>query len=211
MLAGVTAGMQPPFISPVRNGNLPYIRNSWTAKYFWDIRPEVRLACGTPLVCRNNILVDNGSATCEEPVIRDFGSQEQACNAENNVCAEGSNAGDEHTLGCPGGNLIGIQAACNLEFGKVSDADRRRVLLNRIKVVLPSDDKDDGSCTAGGTKIKEGQRMVVPWLFNRYDGAVILNPNEVRYSCKEHDRNGGDCHVNIRHYCVPFGPIGPID
>ena len=205
VLAGITDGMRTPFISTVQNGSVPYVRNTETVKYFWDIRPEVRLACGTPLVCQNNILAVNRSATCEEPIIRDFGNQAQACNAENNVCVEGSNAGDDHTLGCPGTSLIGIQAACNLEFGKASDEQRRRVLLNRVKVVRASDDKDDGRCTADETRIKEGQRLVLPWLFKRYDDAVI--PNEIRYACKEHDRNGGDCHVNVRHYCEPFDPI----
>lgn len=207
VLAGITNDMQPPFISTVRNGDMPYLRNNLTVKYFWDIRPEVRLACGTPLVCQNNILAVIQSDICEEPIIHDFGSQEQACNAENNVCIEGSNAGDSHTLGCPGGYLIGIQAACNLEFGKATDAQRQRVLLNRIKVVQASDDKGDGRCTADKTKIKNGQRLVSPWLFTQYDGNV---PNEIKYVCKEHDKNGGDCHVNIRHYCEPFGQAGPI-
>jgi parallel beta-helix repeat protein len=208
VLAGTTNEMQAPYEDPIKNGNVPYIRNTETVKYFWDIRPVVQLACNTPLVCQNNILERSEGITCEEPIIHDFGSEAQACNAENNVCAEASNAGDSHDLNCPGGNLIGIQAACNLEFGKATDAQRERVLLNRVKVVRASDDKDDGRCTADGRKIKDGQRLISPWLFKRYDDEII--PNEIKYKCAEHDSNGGDCHVNVRHYCEPFGPTGPI-
>jgi len=206
VLAGVVDGMQAPYINNVRNGNLPYIRNNSTAKYFWDIRPQVQLSCGTPLICRNNILGLDENASCEEPVIRDFGAEVQACNAEDNVCAEASNAGDEHILDCSGANLLGMQAACNLEFGKATDAQRRGVLLNRVKVVRVSDDKDDGRCTADGTRIKDGQRLVLPWLLEIYEGAGG-RPNVIRYACKEHDKNGGDCHVNVRHYCEPLGPV----
>lgn len=204
VLAGVTDGMRSPFISTVHNGNLPYIRNNWTIKYFWDIRPRVQLSCGAPLVCRNNVLKLNPLVSCKEPVIRDFGSEDQACEMENNVCVEGSNAGDAHDLDCPGGNLLGTQAACNLEFGKATDAQRSRVLLNRLKVVRSSDHQDEGRCTADGTKLKTGQGLVVPWLFKRYDGG---RPNVIGYSCREYDRNGGDCHVNVRHYCEPVGPV----
>ncbi|MCF6239197.1 MAG: right-handed parallel beta-helix repeat-containing protein, partial [Candidatus Marinimicrobia bacterium] len=208
VLAGITNEMQSPyFMGEVKNGHVPYIRNNQSAKYFWDIRPVVQLACGTPLVCQNNILRQNQSITCDAPIIHDYGSEAQACDADNNVCAESNNAGDSHTLGCPGGRLIGIQAACNLEFGKASDSERRRVLLNRVKVVRKSDHKDDGRCRADGTNIKDGQRLILPWLLNHYDGETVAN--EISYECKEHDKNGGDCHVNIRHYCEPFDPVGP--
>lgn len=209
VLAGVTNGMQAPYIGTVRNGNVPYIRNTSTIKYFWDIRPEVQLGCDAPLICQNNILAIDRSITCEEPIIHDFGSEEQACDAGNTVCVEGSNAGDSDTLGCPGGDLVGIQAACNLEFGKATDDQRRRVLLNRVKVVRASDDKDDGRCTADETSIKEGQRLVLPWLFTRYDAENA--PNQVKYACREHDKNGGDCHVNIRHYCERLSHFAEAD
>lgn len=217
VLAGITNEMQSPYISTIKNGNVPYIRNNMTVKYFWDIRPVVELACGVPLRCQNNILtdnhsdtilIDNRSETCEDPIIYDYGNEAQACNAENNVCAEGSNGGDSHTLGCPGGHLIGIQAGCNLEFGKVSDTQRRQILLNRVKVVKASDIKKDGQCKVDETDIKKGQKLVSSWLYKRYDGDTT--PNEIKYKCKEKDQNGGDCHINVRHYCEPFSPSGPI-
>ena len=207
VLAGVTHGMEGrpfPFVDEVRNGNLPYIRDGWTIKYFWDIRPQVQLSCGTPLTCRDNLLIRT-TASCVEPVVLDFGADAQACNAPNNVCVEGSNAGDEHELAC-GSNLLGLQAACNLEFGRATDSQRDRTLLNRVRVFRPSDDTGDGRCTADETGISEGQRLVLPWLLERYEGSGARS-NVVRYACKEHDRNGGDCQVNVRHYCEPLGPV----
>ena len=205
VLAGVTHGMRPPFLSVVRNGALPYIRNEQTEKYFWDIRPVVRLTCGTALQCRDNRLFANEAIACDEPLVRDYGADSQACDAPDSVCVEGSNNGDEHELGC-GTNLLAVQAACNLEFGRASDTHRDRTLMNRVNVVRASDDKDDGRCRADGTSIKDGQRLILPWLLQRYEGAGA-RPNLLRHACREHDRNGGDCHVNIRHYCEAPGPV----
>jgi hypothetical protein len=206
VLAGITHGMNSPdYLNEVKNGNIPYLRHNWTVKYFWDIGQNIELTCGTPLICKNNILTVNENAFCDPPIIRDYGAEAQPCNAEHNVCAEGSNAGDEHQLDCPGGNLLGIQAACNLEFGRATDAQRSTVLLNRVEVVRASDDKGDGRCIADGTRIKDGQHMIQPWLFHRYES--VGTPNVIRYACKEHDSNGGDCHINVRHYCQPLGPI----
>ena len=78
--------------------------------------------------------------------------------------------------------------------------------MNRVNVVRASDDKDDGRCRADGTSIKDGQRLILPWLLQRYEGAGA-RPNLLRHACREHDRNGGDCHVNIRHYCEAPGPV----
>ena len=205
VLAGVTDGMPLPFFQDVRNGALPYLRHGWTEKYFWDIRPRVRLSCGTPLVCRDNRLIATQAVSCAEPVVLEFGAEAQQCNAQNNVCVEGSNSGDEHSMGC-GTNLLGVQAACNLEFGKATDLQRDRTLLNRVNVVRPSDKKKDGRCTVDGTTIQQGQRLIWPWLVQRYEGDGA-RPNVLVHACREKDKNGGDCHVNVRHYCEPAGPI----
>lgn len=202
VLAGITDGMESPYQENIQNGRFPYLRNGWSEKYFWDFRPEVRLTCDTPLVCDNNVLSEKSEISCQEPTAHDYGNEATDCNARNNVCTEGSNAGDEEVLGCPGGGtLLGVQVACNLEYGKATDAQRMRVPMNQIRVVKPSDDVDNGLCTADATNLKEGKKLVLPWLYKRYQGSII--PNALRYFCKERDRNGGECHVNIRHYCVP--------
>lgn len=200
VLAGITDGMAAPYTDPTSNGHLPYIRHGQMVKYYWNNRPVVQLACGTPKVCFDNILKPDSSIACEAPIIEDYGNESQPCDASNVVCAEGDNDGDNHTLGCSGGQLIGIQAACNLEFGKVTDADREQVLMNRIKITKPSKNLDDGNCGADGVNIKQGERLITPWLFSSYSGDVY---DELLYSCREYDRNGGDCHISIRHYCEP--------
>ena len=168
----------------------------------------MQLECGVALVCQNNVLSENSSISCEEPVVRDFGNESQSCDAFNNVCVEGNNDGDQHSLGCPAGTLLAIQAACNLEFGKATDQQRDGVLLNRLKVVRESDKKKRGQCIADDSKISAQQRLVMPWLVDRYE-ASNSGRNTLRYACKEHDKNGGDCHVNIRHYCerVEIPPV----
>jgi len=201
VLAGITHQMQVPYRSEIKNGHVPYIKHQEVVKYFWDLRPRPELTCGTPLICDDNILTHDRTIACLPPIVYEYGPESAACDASNNVCAEGDNDGDSHTLGCPTGRLLGVQAACNLEFGKATDDQRDQVPINRVKVFRTSDNEGDGRCTVDETKIRQGSKIITPWLFTRYSGEPT--PNELFYKCKEHDRNGGDCHINIKHYCEP--------
>ncbi|MCX7554390.1 right-handed parallel beta-helix repeat-containing protein [Marinicella sp. S1101] len=201
VLAGITHGMQPPYLDPISNGHLPYILNGEVVKYFWNIEPPVRLSCGQALVCQNNILSREPMTECLAPIIEDFGQDGVACDAPNNVCDDGEVGSDAHLLGCTEGRLIGVQAACNLEFGRVTDAKRDQALLNRVTVVRASDNVDEGSCQVDGTAIAQGNQLITPWLLNAYND--VGTANQLNYQCSERDRRGGECHINIRQYCEP--------
>lgn len=102
---------------------------------------------------------------------------------------EGSNAGCQKTIKAPPGKkIVSVTAACNLEYGAVSNRELESVGTNRIKVVKKSDQrwfKPNGYCYVGDTKIYSGEKTIV-----RVNGV-----NQIAVGCFEHDKNGGDCHI----------------
>ena len=104
---------------------------------------------------------------------------------------EGNNAGCVRNIYCPSGLVHGIIAACNLEWGTVSDEELSSVPLNYLWVVRASDNVDSGYCGVNST-----------WI--RSDATEITLPvgsNRVTVYCREHDRNGGDCQIRGIRYC----------
>ena len=168
-----------PFID-VRNGYQPFIDHGETIDMFWDVSPPIRLTCGTPLLCTNNMLSETTSQTCN---IRNLIDECQI---------EGANADCNASAACPEGHfLAGVQAACNLEYGAVADAQVDEVLMDRVRVVRPSGNVSDGLCWVNGAGISAGQRRI-PRSSRR---------DSVKFGCRERDRNGGDCHARVRLYC----------
>ncbi|MCI5207580.1 MAG: hypothetical protein D3910_02030 [Candidatus Electrothrix sp. ATG2] len=102
---------------------------------------------------------------------------------------QGNNAGCKKTIKAPSGKkIVGVTAACNLEYGAVSKSKLASVPAGSIKVVVKSDRRwayPDGYCYVGKTKIYSGTKKI--------DG--INGINQVRVGCFEHDKNGGDCHI----------------
>lgn len=102
---------------------------------------------------------------------------------------EGSNDGCEKSISAPSGKrIVGVTAACNLEFHAVSNSELESVPANTIKVVKKSDYRSDypsGYCYVNDTKIYDGEETI--------DG--INGINQVVVGCFEHDQNGGDCHI----------------
>ena len=104
----------------------------------------------------------------------------------------GNNKGCQKVVACPSGKkLLGAKAACNLEFGTVPSNALQAILPNMLQVVLASDTVSTGSCHVGGNKLKQGQKE------------IIINASSpiVAVGCKEHDNNGGDCHIKGHLYC----------
>ncbi len=104
----------------------------------------------------------------------------------------GSDAGCRRTASCPAGRrIVGAVAACNLEYGAVSDAQLAQVPVGSIAVVRASDNVADGRCTVGDDTASSGRKLI--------DGVEDLD--RVTIGCSEHDRNGGDCHIKAAIYC----------
>ena len=106
--------------------------------------------------------------------------------------ASGNNKGCQKEVACPSGKkLVGAKAACNLEFGAVSSNALQPILPNLIKVLKASDNVSVGSCHVGGNKLQRGQKEIT---INKSSPTVAVG-------CKEHDKNGGDCHIKGVLYC----------
>ena len=101
---------------------------------------------------------------------------------------EGNNNGCEKTVQAPvGKKIVGVTAACNLEYGAVSNRQLAAVPANTIKVVRESSDRRFGACYVGDTRITGGQVTI--------NNGIINGVDEITVGCKEHDQNGGDCHI----------------
>ncbi len=109
-----------------------------------------------------------------------------------NCQVSGNNKGCQKEVACPSGKkLVGAKAACNLEFGTVSSNALQPILPNLIKVLKASDKVSSGSCHVGGNKLQSGQKEIT----------INKSSRTVAVGCKEHDKNGGDCHIKGVLYC----------
>ncbi len=94
---------------------------------------------------------------------------------------------------CPSGKrVIAARAACNLEWGAISSSQLAQVPINRVRVVVPSDKVTNSQCRVHTTTLTSGEKTIKNLPAG---GSVVL-------SCKEHDKNGGDCHVDSLLYCL---------
>jgi hypothetical protein len=138
------------------------------------------------LTCKDGVLSRSSDRTCQVSLVRavEFGCQ-----------ANGSNDGCQRAVAIPAGKtIIGAKAACNLEFGKVSAIELNGVPANSVKVLRASDKVSQGSCTLGSTRISSSQAAVSFIQLNR----VAKATGRVSFGCREHDSNGGDCHIRGR-------------
>lgn len=108
---------------------------------------------------------------------------------------ESNNAGCSRDFICPPGQLVSsYKAACNLEWGKVTQGQLNNVPLNHVSVIRTSDNVNDGKCQVGTNIISSGIA---------YSGDPLYK-SKVTFSCKEHDNNGGDCHILAVFSCERF-------
>lgn len=104
----------------------------------------------------------------------------------------GNNRGCQKVIACPTGKkLLGAKAACNLESGTISPEVMTGLSPNLIKVIRASDTTSAGSCHVGFNKLQIGQKGITS----------IKGFPSVEVGCKEHDKNGGDCHIKGVLYC----------
>lgn len=110
----------------------------------------------------------------------------------------GNNNGCNRLVSCPAGKqLVGIKAACNLEFGNVSASYLSSLGFDNLGVEKSSDDKSDGRCSISAnasTKTISSGKISVSSLLGLTQDALV--------SCKEHDENGGDCQIKGTALCL---------
>ena len=104
----------------------------------------------------------------------------------------GNNDGCSEQVSCgPGQRIVGVKAACNLESGSVSDAEMADVSINMLKVIRPSDSVLSGVCRVASTAVMQ----------RAGDISNVLGRMSVPVFCREHDENGGDCHIRGVLFC----------
>ncbi|MCP4132265.1 MAG: hypothetical protein GY754_14940, partial [bacterium] len=109
----------------------------------------------------------------------------------------GSNGGCSKTVSCPAGKrVINVAAACNLEYG---DANAYNVPIDRLRVTRTSDYVQQGYCYVNSTRIQRKEaRISIPKMRR---GKYSSRRNSITVGCREHDKNGGDCHITGYLYC----------
>jgi hypothetical protein len=120
-------------------------------------------------------------------IVRPFG-----CSAESN------NRGCSGRVSCPRQTVLaGLKAACNLESGSVTDEELSRTPWSFAGVVKRSKNASEGVCVIDGVDVSER-------------GAVLGGRRgPIEFSCREHDDNGGDCHVRGAIACRSTPVVGP--
>lgn len=103
---------------------------------------------------------------------------------------EGSNGGCTSKFSCPAGKKITVlRGGCNLE--SASSSDLSKTAWNSLEVIRSSDNVKDGLCQVGGVSLKSGQVSL----------ASFIGQSSAYLFCKEHDKNGGDCSIQIEAIC----------
>jgi hypothetical protein len=120
------------------------------------------------------------------------------CNVERitfDCQVSGDNNGCNQMISCPSGppirRIVGAVAACNLEYGSVTDDELSTVPVGSIQVLRASDNVSQGSCHLAGTSLQSGMKEL----------KYVTGHSAVSMGCDEHDNNGGDCHIRAALYC----------
>lgn len=121
-----------------------------------------------------------------------FAADSPRAPVEFDCAASSSNDGCEKKIECPGSTrIVHAHAACNLEYGTVSDAQLSAVPYDRIRVVRASDHVSEGSCWVGPSNLDSGEQAITG----------VRGKRNVAVGCQEHDRNGGDCQIRGVVFC----------
>lgn len=142
--------------------------------------------------------------TCDDGVLNTKNSNCSLTKINFDCNVSGNNNGCRKNIYCQlGRKIIGATAACNLEQGIVSNKQLASVPANTIRIVKPSDNKSRSrsNCFVDNTNLKKGEKTI-----NK-----IQSLNRVTVGCKEHDKNGGDCHIKGILYCLSQQKLVPND
>ncbi len=159
------------------NGSRDFILHG---KKFTTIKDLGRSTCLRTYSCTDGVLKRSGNSDCR---VKKVGFSCQV---------KGNNNGCRKTFSCPSGKkMVGAVGACNLEYGTVSSGTLRSVPSNVLKVVRTSDNVQAGKCYMGSYSIQKGKKEI----------AGVKGLRNITVGCKEHDKNGGDCHIKGTLYC----------
>jgi parallel beta-helix repeat protein len=104
----------------------------------------------------------------------------------------GTNDACRKQIACPAGHKINrSRAACNLEYGTVSERSLNSQPWNTLTVITPSDNREDGKCSIDTTEIDAGRSLI-----------NLSGKKSVMIACSERDSNGGDCHITAQLECI---------
>jgi hypothetical protein len=130
--------------------------------------------------------------TCDDGMLRPSRAECTSTRVMFDCQVKGDNAGCRKTASCPSQKrIVGAAAACNLEYGSVSDDALQAVSPGRIKVLKASDKVSDGICNIHSTSLRSGEKKITD----------LAGLTRVAVGFKEHDKNRGDCHIKGRLYC----------
>jgi hypothetical protein len=143
---------------------------------------------------------DDQVLRCEDGELRLDPESLAACEIERipfSCRVSGSNRGCTGSSMCPSGTTrVRAVAACNLEYGAVTDFQLDAIPGNSVRVVRASDSVSDGSCFVDSNSVRSGEAIIEN---DGYNGRVY-------FGCSERDSNGGDCHVRGELYCEDDSP-----
>lgn len=104
-----------------------------------------------------------------------------------------SNEGCQFALQCPVGMVAkNVKAACNLEWGGISDTQFAAAPENRIKIIVDSGNTENRLCSVNGIKAKI--------MSNPLD--QILGQSNFVFTCRDFEGSGGDCAMRARLKCT---------
>jgi hypothetical protein len=146
---------------------------------------------GVRSVCNDGI-VETGPGLCPIAAARSLESFECSTTV--------SNAGVACTASCPEGFVIqSAKAACNLETDDISLDEFSRQGWGTIEVQRASDNLEEGLCRLNNHAFNRDVRRI----------ADVRGTRSVSVSCREHDKNGGDCMISGVLACVKPLRINP--
>lgn len=129
----------------------------------------------------------------ENMTVSEFGPRNDVTLVPFECKVSGNNSGCRKYVHCPRDkNAVAARAGCNLEYGSVSQSQLNTIPWGRLHVVKASDNVHAGTCYIGGDELSSGS-VITDDLPD--SGAVFIG-------CKEHDKNGGECHIKGELICL---------
>lgn len=146
----------------------------------WEVLTVVKDNNGNPVcsdtqyMCNDGELISSQTSSCALTIVP------FECNVS------GNNVGCSQFVQCPANQrIVSAKAACNLEWGTISEDMLDTLPMNLIKVIRKSDVTSSGKCYIGSYSAQKGEK-VISGIVGSYGASI---------GCREHDANGGDCHI----------------